>query len=114
MACVQGFLDSSLRCAAFRMTGDEGAAFRMTGGEGTSFGMTEDEGASFRMTGGEGTSFGMIGDEGVSFRMTEWIYFSGLKRFVYQMSAHPGLSVCQWVSHPHPNLPPSRGKGLKG
>jgi hypothetical protein len=23
-------LDSSLRCAAFRMTGDEGAAFRMT------------------------------------------------------------------------------------
>ena len=25
-------LDSSLRCAAFRMTGDEGASFRMTGG----------------------------------------------------------------------------------
>ena len=25
-------LDSSLRCAAFRLAGDEGASFRMTGG----------------------------------------------------------------------------------
>ena len=45
MACVQGFLDSSLRCASFRMTGDEGAAFGMLRGEGTSFRMTGDEGA---------------------------------------------------------------------
>ena len=42
-------LDSSLRCAAFRMTGEEGAAFRMT----------------------------------------EQTYFSGLNRFVYQMSSEP-------------------------
>ena len=33
-------LDSSLRCAAFRMTGEEGAAF----------GMTEEEEAALRMT----------------------------------------------------------------
>ena len=102
---MQGFLDSSLRCASFiRMTRDEGAAFGMLRGEGTSFGMTGDEGAVFRMR----------GDEGVSFRMTEWIYFSSLKRFVCQMSAEPSFSVCQWVSHPHPDLPTSRGKGLKG
>ena len=104
MACVQGFLDSSLRCASFKMTRDEGAAFRMT----------EDGGASFRMKGDEGAVFGMTGDEGVSFRMTELTYFSSLKRFVCQMSAEPSFSVCQWVSHPHPDLPTSRGKGLKG
>ena len=121
---MQGFLDSSLRCATFRMTGDEGAAFgmlrgegtsfRMTGDEGASFRMTEDEGASFRMTEDEGASFRMKGDEGVSFRMTELTYFSSLKRFVCQMSAEPSFSVCKWVSHPHPDLPTSRGKGLKG
>ena len=34
-------LDSSLRCAAFRMTEDKGAPFRLTGDEGAPFRLTE-------------------------------------------------------------------------
>ena len=45
-----GTLDSSLRCAPFGMTKDEGVALRMTENEGVAFRMTKDEGAAFRMT----------------------------------------------------------------
>ena len=42
-------LDSSLRCAPFRMTG-KGRCVRNDKGRGVAFGMTKDEGAAFRMT----------------------------------------------------------------
>ena len=40
-------LDSSLRCAAFRMTKDEGAGFGMTRDGGVAFRRAEDEGVGF-------------------------------------------------------------------
>ena len=49
-------LDSSLRCAAFRMTGEEGAALRMTGEEGACVENDRGRRAALRMTGEEGCS----------------------------------------------------------